>query len=86
MSIGIPADNWQQSKACNDGLAVEVQSLEERVETIENAAHAGNLSLQQVGEATPANTITVMSIDHSSGTTGKYVNFDAASVSVYKHR
>ena len=53
-----------------DGLAVEVQSLEERVETIENAAHAGNLSLQQVGEATPANTITVMSIDHSSGTTG----------------
>ena len=34
-----------------NGLAVEVQSLEERVETIENAVHAGNLSLQQAVEA-----------------------------------
>ena len=33
-----------------NGLAVELQSLEERVETIENAVHAGNLSLQQLGE------------------------------------
>ena len=32
------------------GLAVEVQSLEKRVETIENAVHAGNLSLQQAGD------------------------------------
>ena len=62
-----------------DGPAGEVQSLEERVESIENALHAGNLSLRQVGEATLANTITVMSIDYSSGTTGKYFSFDRAN-------
>ena len=33
-----------------NGLAVELQSLEERVETIENAVHVENFSLQQVGE------------------------------------
>ena len=33
-----------------NGLAVEVQSLEERVDTIEKAVHAGNLSLQQASE------------------------------------
>ena len=47
------------------------------MEKFESAVQAGNLSLQHEGEATPANTITVMSIDHSSGTTGKYLNFDA---------
>ena len=34
--------------------AVGVQSLEERVETIENVVHAGNISLQLAGEATLA--------------------------------
>jgi hypothetical protein len=62
-----------------NGITVELQSLEERVEKIESAVQAGNFCLQHASEATPANTMTVMSIDYSSGTT-KYVNFDAAIV------
>jgi hypothetical protein len=44
-----------------NGLTVEVQSLEERVEKFESAVQAGNISLHHAGEATPAKTITVMS-------------------------
>jgi hypothetical protein len=33
-----------------NGLAVELQSLEQRVETIENVVQAPHLSLQQVGD------------------------------------
>ena len=61
------------------GLTVEVQSLEERVVTTENAVHAGNISFQLADVATPTLAITAMCIDHSSGTTGYYFNFDAPS-------
>ena len=40
------------------------------MEKFESAVQAGNISLLHTGEATPANTITVRSIDYSSGTTG----------------
>jgi len=65
---------WYQSKGGQNEHTKKLYYNKRSGATTGN--YGGN---RMCSQATPANTITVMSIDHSSGTTGQYLNFDAPS-------